>query len=190
MEGAQAIASAGAEEAGHQPVSEGVLDRLSSLVDKSLVQAEDRGTEDVRYRLLESVREYALEQLRLRDELEEARGAHALYFLALAERAELIGPDQLAWFLYLEQEHDNLRTALRWLSSRGEDVQALRLAAALGYFWWARGYYSDGRRLLEELVGRTPGTATDPHDAGACAQLVGHPAASPGRDKASGGRAR
>jgi predicted ATPase/DNA-binding CsgD family transcriptional regulator len=175
MEGAQAIASAGGEEAGYQPAPEGAFDSLASLVDKSLVQADDRGVGDVRYRLLESVREYALEQLNLRDETESARRAHAFYFLALAERAEpeLIGADQRAWFLRLERDHDNLRAALRWLSSQGEEVPALRLAAALGYFWWARGYYSEGRRLLEELVGRTPGGATDPRTRGLALSWLG-----------------
>lgn len=156
MDGARAVAPAGPEET--------VLDGLASLVDKSLVQAEDRGAEGVvRYRLLESMREYALEQLEIRGEVETARRAHALYFLDLAELAgpELVGREQRAWFFRLEQEHDNLRTALRWLSSRGEDVLALRLAAALGYFWWMRGYYAEGRRILEDLVERAPGEATD-----------------------------
>jgi predicted ATPase/DNA-binding NarL/FixJ family response regulator len=162
MEGGQAIASPGGEET--QPAPEGVLDRLASLVDKSLVQADGRSAGDVRYRLLESVREFALERLRQWDELEEARRVHAFYFLALAERAEpeLIGADQRVWFLHLEREHDNLRAALGWLSSQGEEALALRLAVALGYFWWARGYYSEGQRLLEALVARASGGATDP----------------------------
>lgn len=164
MHAAEAVAPAGGEEAGHRSVTGGVLDVLASLVDKSLVQAEGRGTEEVRYRLLESVRGYALERLETRDEAEAARRAHALYFLALAERAgpELIGRGQRAWFGRLEREHDNLRAALRWLSSQGEYGLALRLAAALGYFWWVRGYYSEGRGFLEDLAGRAPDGSTDP----------------------------
>jgi DNA-binding CsgD family transcriptional regulator len=156
MEAARAVTCADRE---HE-----VLDGLASLVDKSLVQVEGRGAEDVRYRLLESMREYALEQLEIQEELEEARRAHALYFLALAERAEpeLIGREQRAWFLRLEQEHDNLRAALRWLASRDEDaVPALRLAAALEQFW-IRGHMAEGRCFLEDLVGRAPGEAIDP----------------------------
>jgi non-specific serine/threonine protein kinase len=142
---------------------EEVLDVLTSLVDKSLIQVDYRDAEDIRYRMLESMREYALEQLRLQDEFEEAHRAHAVYFLNLAEHAEpeLIGREQRAWFLRLEQEHDNLRAALRWLSSQGEEALALRLAAALVYFWWIRGHMAEGRRFLEDLVGRVPSEATD-----------------------------
>jgi predicted ATPase/DNA-binding CsgD family transcriptional regulator len=175
MEGARTVASAGSEETGHLPATGEVFDGLASLVDKSLVQVEGRGREEVRYRLLESVREYALEQLGLQNELDEARRAHALYFLDLGERAEpeLIGREQRAWFLRLEQEHDNLRAALRWLISQPEDMMALRLGAALGYFWWVRGHYSEGRRFLEELVGRAPGEATDPRTRGLALSRLG-----------------
>jgi predicted ATPase len=99
-----------------------VLDVLASLVDKSLVQAEKGDEGDVRYRLLEGVREYALEELESRCEAEAAHRAHALHFLDLAEHAgpELVGRYQRLLFLRIEQEHDNLRSALRWLSSMGE----------------------------------------------------------------------
>src|SRR5918998_1752788 len=158
---ARAVAAAG--EDGEQTDPEGVLDGLASLVDKSLVQAEKGDQEDVRYRLLESVREYALEQLETRDEAAAPRRAHALHFLELVERAgpELVGRYQRALFLRIEQEHDNLRSALRWVSSEGEYGLALRLAAALGYFWWLRGYYTEGRPFLGELVGRAPAGAAD-----------------------------
>lgn len=147
------------------PDAEGeVFERLASLVDKSLIQVERRDAQDVRYRMLESVREYALEQLETRGEAGASRHRHALYFLDLAERAgpELVGPEQRAWFLRLEQEHDDLRSALRWLSSQEEYMLALRLAAALGYFWWVRGYYSEARRFLEELVGHAQDESTGP----------------------------
>jgi predicted ATPase/DNA-binding CsgD family transcriptional regulator len=164
MDAAEAVAFAGDEEVGYRPAPEGILEGLASLVDKSLIQAERRDAQDIRYRLLESVREYALEQLQIWGEGEAARRAHALYFLDMAERAlpELIGPEHRAWFLRLEQDHDNLRAALRWLSSQGEYGPALRLAAALGYFWWVRGYYSEGRRCLEALSGHAHDATTDP----------------------------
>jgi predicted ATPase/DNA-binding CsgD family transcriptional regulator len=164
MDAAQGVVSATLSEASYQPAPEKVLDGLASLVDKSLIQVESRDAQDVRYRLLESVREYALEELEVWGETEAARRAHALHFLDLAERAEpeLIGRGQRTWFIRLEQDHDNLRAALRWLYSQGEYVLALRMATALGYFWWVRGYYSEGRRILEELVGRAPGGSTDP----------------------------
>ena len=164
MDAAQTVAAVSAEGSDLRPAQKGVLDGLASLVDKSLVQAEAGNAEEIRYRLLESVREYALEQLEARGGTEAARRGHALHFLRLAERAEpeLMGPDQRDWFLRLEREHDNLRAALWWLSSRGEYVPALGMATALGYFWWVRGYYAEGRRLLQELVEHTPGGATDP----------------------------
>ena len=164
VDAAQAVASASGEGSDYRSDHEGVFDDLASLVDKSLVQVEAGNAEEIRYRLLESVREYALEELETRGGTEAAGRAHALHFLRLAERAEpeLTGPDQRAWFLRLEREHDNLRRALRWLSSRGDYVPALRMATALGYFWWVRGYYAEGRRLLQELVRHAPGGAIDP----------------------------
>src|SRR5258706_155752 len=119
------------------------------------------------FALLETVREYAQEQLAAEGKLAAARRAHAYYFLALAERAgpALRGQDQRAWIFRLEREHDNLRAALRWLLDQsvpeGSDTTAereagLRLAGALGYFWYVRGYHTEGRRWLEEALARTP----------------------------------
>lgn len=111
---------------------------------------------------LETVREYAAERLAAAGELETARRAHAHFFLALAERADaqLHGRDQRAWFFRLDREHDNLRAALRWLLDREDDPAAraagLRLAGALGYFWWLRGYHTEGARWLEEALVRAP----------------------------------
>jgi non-specific serine/threonine protein kinase len=117
--------------------------------------------------MLETVREYAQEQLVAQGELEAARCAHAHYFLAQAERAaqQLRRREQRAWYLWLEREHDNLRSALRWLLNQagpdGSDAAAereagLRLAGALGYFWYVRGYHSEGLRWLEDALIRAP----------------------------------
>ncbi len=138
---------------------------LVSLAEKSLVlpaQRQDDSNEDLEpaFCMLETVREYAWERLEHLGELEAARKAHAHYFLALAERADpyLRGRDQLAWYLRLEREHNNLRAALRWLVSQdGPDGAAereagLRLAAALGWFWWTRGYVVEGARWLGEAL--------------------------------------
>jgi non-specific serine/threonine protein kinase len=135
-----------------------VLEGVGSLVDKSLVLSEEDGAGGRRFRLLESVRNYALEQVTSCDEGEVVGHAHARYFLELAERAapELVVRTQRAWFLRLEQEHGNLRAALRWLWDRGEDELALRLAGALGYFWEVRGYLREGQQALEEALARTP----------------------------------
>jgi non-specific serine/threonine protein kinase len=119
--------------------------------------------------MLETVREYAWERLAAAGELTAARRAHAHHFLALAERADpaLRGRDQRAWIFRLECEHDNLRAALRWFldqnalngferNAAAEWEAGLRLAGALGYFWYVRGYHAEGRRWLEEALARVP----------------------------------
>jgi non-specific serine/threonine protein kinase len=152
LEAAEAILSNGRDH------TVDVLEGVSSLVDKSLVLSEEDGAGGYRFHLLESVRNYALEQVTSCEEGEAVGRAHARYFLDLAERASpvLVGPAQRAWFLRLEQEHENLRAALRWLWDHGEDELALRLAAALGYFWEVRGYLSEGQQALEEALARMP----------------------------------
>ncbi len=115
--------------------------------------------------MLETVRAYAEERLAAAGELAAVRSAHARYFLALAERAdrELRGPSQRVWYLRLEREHDNLRAALRWLlDQEGPEAvvaweSGLRLATALSYFWFARGYHAEGARWIEEALARAPG---------------------------------
>ena len=175
LEAAQAMSYLGNEETGYRPTPEEVLDGVASLTAKSLIQVDNRDAEGVRYRLLESVREYALEQLEFQKEVEAARRSHALYFLYLAERAEpeLIGGEQRAWFLRLEAERGNLRVALRWLTSQSEYGPALRLAAALGYFWWMRGYFAEGQRYLENLLERVPSESADPHTRARALQSLG-----------------
>ena len=137
-----------------------VLELTSQLVDKSLVLAEDRnGTH--RYRLLEPVRQYALELLVGTAEDDAARTRHAEYFTALAELAEphLIGSNQAEWIDRLEQEHDNFRGAMAWAigapdspASAERSVLGLRLAAALVMLWHIRGHWREGRRWLEEAL--------------------------------------
>lgn len=135
-----------------------VLEALASLVDKSLVVSEEDGEGGHRFRLLESVRDFALEQVTSSEEGESVGRAHARYFLELAERAapELVGRSQRAWFLRLEREQGNLRVALRWMWSHGENELALRLAGALGYFWEVRGYLREGQQALEVALARRP----------------------------------
>src|SRR5207248_1111551 len=88
---------------------------------------------------------------------------HAEYFLALAERAEpeLRGSDQATWLERLDTEHDNLRAALLTFEKLGDWVSALRMSGALGWFWFRRGYLSEGReRLLDALTGGVTGGET------------------------------
>jgi predicted ATPase/class 3 adenylate cyclase len=135
-----------------------VLERLVTLVDKSLVLAEERGGTS-RYRLLESVRQYARDRLLERGESDRWRDRHAEHFLALGEAAEarLATREQRAWLERLELEHDNLRAALTWTCSQpGSRFLALRLAGALAMFWEIRGHPAEGRRWLSETLAASP----------------------------------
>ncbi len=131
-----------------------VLDGLASLVDKSLLRQEEQADGEPRFTMLETIREYALEQLEASGEGEAIRGRHAEHFLALAEAAEpkLLGPEQTAWLDRLEREHDNLRAALTWSQTAENALLGPRLAAALQWFWYIRCHLSEGRRWLEPML--------------------------------------
>src|SRR5215203_1000198 len=130
------------------------LDVLLSLVDKSLVVAEARAGDGLRYRMLEPVRQYGQKRLEKSGEAERVRGRHAQYYLTLAEEAEpeLAGPREVEKLELLEAEHDNLRTAFSWALEREEAELGLRIAAALWPFWEAHGHYREGARRLEEVL--------------------------------------
>ena len=134
-----------------------VLDRLASLMNKSLLRMDVAGHGEPRFGMLETIREYALERLAESGDEEESRRRHAGYYLALAEAAEpeLTGPAQGMWLERLEDEGDNLRAALRWARESGEIDTGLRLAGALWRFWYMRGYQREGRGWLEDLLALT-----------------------------------
>ncbi len=127
-----------------------LLDCHSGLVHKSLVEME-KWDGSTRYRLLETVRQYGREKSA--GELTTMREQHLAWYLALAERAAplLRGAEQAVWLARLEREHDNLRAALHWARESGRLVPAMRLAGALGRFWWMSGRLSEGRGWLEGL---------------------------------------
>jgi DNA-binding CsgD family transcriptional regulator/tetratricopeptide (TPR) repeat protein len=106
--------------------------------------------------MLETIREFGLEQLAAAGEEKATRRAHAACFLAFAERAkpELTGPDPGPWLKRLEAEHDNFRSALSWSIGRGEaeSETALRLGEALWLFWKLRGYVPEGRQWIERAL--------------------------------------
>ena len=127
---------------------------VSSLVDKSLLRQEEGPGGEPRFVMLETVHEFAREKLGRSGEAEEIKRVHAKYFLTLAEEAfpELIRANQLEWLERLEAEHDNMRAALSWALERKEAELVLKLGGALWLFWSMRGYYSEGRRWLEEAL--------------------------------------
>jgi predicted ATPase len=135
-----------------------VLDGLASLVDESLLKQEEGVGGEPRFVMLETIHEYAREKLRDSGEAKELRRLHAQYFLALAEEAEpqVEGSQQPVWLERLEEEHDNMRAALSWSLGQGDGAElALRMGAALGEFWYLRGYFGEGRRWLEEALAKS-----------------------------------
>ena len=135
-----------------------VADAVGSLVSKSLVSAE-RSSGTLRYRLLETMRQYGADQLvRTGGEaaVGDVRSAHALYYLKLAEEAapELLGQGQATWLRRLDPDWDNLRTALEYLSAEGRSQDVLRLGAALWRFFASRGYL-EPIALLEAALERS-----------------------------------
>ena len=130
-----------------------VLNLLSELVDKSLAVAEElRG--EARHRLLETVRQYAQSKLEEAGETEPVRTRHRDWYLGLAEQAGTAfqGPGQGLWLDRLEREHDNLRAALTWSQRNEEAETGLLLAVLLWWFWFVRGYYSEGYDYLESML--------------------------------------
>jgi predicted ATPase len=134
-----------------------VLGLLSTLVEQSLVTAEPG--DEVRYRLLEPVRQYAWELLEEGGEAEETREWHAAFYVELAQTAEpeLKGPDQVAWLARLEAEHDNLRAAMGWLLARGDMATAASFGYSLWLHWWMRGHFSEGRNWMAAVAAPSAG---------------------------------
>jgi predicted ATPase/class 3 adenylate cyclase/DNA-binding CsgD family transcriptional regulator len=134
-----------------ESTAEEVLEAVASLIDKSLLQQSELEREESRLLMLETIREYGLEILAESSEIEVTREAHAAYFLQLAEKTEpqLIGPQQAEWLDRTEREYDNLRAAQSWLIEREETEMALRLGAALWWFWGMRNHISEGCQWME-----------------------------------------
>lgn len=159
--GSWTLAAAGAIASGQTQDEIATLTLLTGLVDQSLVEVHDGG-EEARYRLLEPVRQYALARRTNAGlpagEYERALARHAAYYFAFAEQAteRIGGPEKALWLARFEQEHDNLRAALRWSFDNERTELALRAAYALGRFWIARSYLSEGRAWLDELLARPP----------------------------------
>jgi predicted ATPase/DNA-binding SARP family transcriptional activator len=139
-------------------LADDVLDLLTALADKSLVQV-IAGAEP-RYRMLETIREYGVERLADRGEISGIRSAHAAHFLAVAETAEplLRGRDQIEWIDRLGAERDNLLAALRFAVDISDADTAIRLAAALSWYWTLQGSHAEANAWLG-LALSVPGEA-------------------------------
>ncbi len=143
-----------------------VLDGVSLLVDSNLVHHLPVPTgAGARFGMLETVREFALEQLTERGEEGAVRDAHAAHFLEFAEAAAvgLMLPDPVdeMWRERLAAEIDNLRAALTWLDDRGDEAQLLRLVVAMGHFWFLVSDFHEGLGWLDRVLARPPGAAVD-----------------------------
>ncbi|HEY8684178.1 MAG TPA: BTAD domain-containing putative transcriptional regulator [Chloroflexota bacterium] len=162
--------------------SESVLDLLTRLVDKSLVVADLAVGDTVRYTLLEPVRQYARLHLARSGEVEWLERLHAEHFAALAQAAEdgFMGPEQAVWFNRLDQEHYNLRGALRHSIDRAEDEIGLRIMGTSWRYWAGHGHTTEGRTWLAQLFTLPESATTTPavraaafHAAGALAYYQG-----------------
>src|SRR5205807_1934005 len=131
-----------------------VLMGVASRVDKSLIEQSEQANGELRLMMLETLREYGQECLEMSGEAEVWQQAHAHYYLAIAEQAEphLKGPQQMMWLRRLEQEQGNLRAALEWFIELGEAEYALHLCGALWWFWYMRGYWSEGQQWLRATL--------------------------------------
>ncbi|MEV0378815.1 BTAD domain-containing putative transcriptional regulator [Nonomuraea sp. NPDC050643] len=132
-------------------------DVLGALADKSLVQVSPEG----RYSMLETIRAYALERLEEAGEVTAYRRRHAAHLLELAERAvpELRTSAQTGWIERLTAERDDFAAALRWVLDERDTESALRLCAALNWYWWMRGYRQESAAWATQvlaLAGDTP----------------------------------
>ncbi|MCX6382833.1 MAG: tetratricopeptide repeat protein [Armatimonadetes bacterium] len=130
-----------------------VLELLSELIAKSLVMAETRKGER-RFRLLETVRQYALDRLLECGENATVRARHRDYFLKFAEETapKLNGTEQLECFYRLDMEYDNLRSGLGWSLEESDGLFSLRFCGALNWYWWTRGLYAEGRLWCERTL--------------------------------------
>ncbi|HEY6410169.1 MAG TPA: hypothetical protein VIY29_22160, partial [Ktedonobacteraceae bacterium] len=129
-----------------------VLNGVTSLMDKSLLQQKDQVDGEPRLVLLETIREYGLERLAASGEEETIRRTYANYFLLLAEEAERCSSQHTTWMNRLEQEYANLRAALNWLIEQKESEMALRLCGAVWSYWRLRSHLSEGRQWLEKAL--------------------------------------
>jgi non-specific serine/threonine protein kinase len=139
-----------------------LFEAIASLVDSSMVLADRSSESEARFIVLETMREFGLEQLEAEGESERYRRRHAFAFLRLASVADtkVWGPDSYRWINRLQREHDNLRAALDW-ALQHEPTVALQLAGKLWWFWQTRGHLSEGRNWIRRALQAAPDEPTN-----------------------------
>jgi predicted ATPase/DNA-binding XRE family transcriptional regulator len=135
-----------------------IMEIVSSLFNKSLLQRIEEEHGEPRFFMLETIRTYALNCLQKKGEIEGHRRIYALYYLALVEQALpfLKNTQQVVWLAKMDQELDNIRAALQWLIEREETDLVLRFAEAFGKFCGLRGYWHEEQRLLDVTLQLPP----------------------------------
>jgi predicted ATPase len=130
------------------------LESITSLVNQNLLQCKNRESQEARFTMLQTIREFALELLNASGEEEFTRRAHAAYCIVLSEQgaAQVAEEDRAQWLIVWDAEYDNLRAALDWLIESGRGAWALRLATALFAFWERREHLAEGRERLEAVL--------------------------------------
>jgi predicted ATPase/class 3 adenylate cyclase len=154
-----------------------VLDGLATLTDQSLIRPEDGVDDEPRFRMLHVIREFGLEQLAASGELAMLRDRHLAWFASFAQRAEpeLVGVDTKRWLDRAEEDHDNIRAALRWAIESGQVETGMSMGGCLWRFWHQRGHLGQGLAMLRELLacpgaaGATPARAKALNGAGGLA---------------------
>lgn len=155
LDAAEAVAHA------EEDFSVDLLDLAASLADQSLLSQRELPNGEPRFRMLTVVREFALEALEASGEADEIKRRHARFYAWLAEAAEpqLLAANGVRWMQIIEEEHDNLRSAIEW-SLDNDPETALRIAGALRNFWFVRGYLSEGIKWINQALEKN-GTGAD-----------------------------
>lgn len=146
-----------------------IFNGIASLVDNNLLVQREQADGEPRFRMLEVVREFALEQLNESGEAEESKEKHAGFYAFLSETAEpeFMGAKAAEWFEAIEQEHGNIRSALEW-SLKQKPETALRIAASNFLFWDRRGYLAEGSSWIKQALDRAGEKAHPKLQARAC----------------------
>jgi predicted ATPase len=143
------------------------VETLSRLIDHNLIQTRQAADDaELRYVMLETIREFAAEQLAASDEEELVRERHAAWVIDLAREAAhgLFGPAEIMWLDRLDLEHDNVRSALSWLMRSGDEARARAITSSLWWFWATRGYGREALVWIEQALSAAQGDAAGDSD--------------------------